>query len=217
VKKILGKIFINTGQNCLSINRILVQEGIHDKLVVKLTEKVEGLRVGLSHLEGIEIGPLANQRQLEKVSAHVEDAVSKGARLLCGGRRPTDRDLQRGFYYLPTVLDGVTTEMRIASEETFGPVAPVMTFGDQDEAVAIANSTRYGLIGYVLSGDVDRAWRVAERLDFGVIGINDLQPMMPEAPVCGWKESGLGVKGSRYGLYEFMEFQYVGVDLERPT
>lgn len=208
--------FINSGQTCVAANRLLVHERIADDFIREFVQRTKTLKVGIGDDPDVDLGPLVSEQQLQKVIGHVEDAVAKGAHALCGGTRPADRALDQGWFYLPTALDQVTPQMRVAVEETFGPVAPVMRFVTEEEAIAIANMTRYGLAAYVLTKDLERGWRMAERLEFGTVGINDARPFIPEAPFGGHKQSGLGVKGSHFGLDEFLELKHVSVEFREP-
>ncbi len=211
VEGAIASKFRNTGQTCVCANRILVQDGIYDPFAARLAEKAAQMKVGPADGPGVSQGPLINASALEKVEAHVADALAKGARLLTGGRRHA---LGRTFYE-PTVLCDVTAEMRCAQEETFGPVAPLFRFTSEDEVVAIANDTPYGLAAYFYTRDIGRAWRVAERLEAGMIGVNEGVISNEVAPFGGVKESGLGREGGRHGIEECLEMKYImmgGID-----
>ena len=195
----------NTGQTCVCANRILVQDGVYDAFAERLAAKVAKLKVGPGPEKGIAQGPLINQAAVEKVEAHIADAVDKGARLVTGGAR---HDLG-GTFFQPTVLAGVTTDMRVAREETFGPVAPLFRFQSEEEAVAMANDTEYGLAAYFYSRDLGRVWRVSEGLEYGIVGVNAGIVSTAVAPFGGFKQSGLGREGSRYGIDEYLEVKYV--------
>jgi succinate-semialdehyde dehydrogenase/glutarate-semialdehyde dehydrogenase len=195
----------NAGQTCVCANRLLIQDGIYDAFAEKLAVAVGGLKVGDGMAEGTSQGPLINQAAVEKVEQHIGDAVSKGARILCGGQRHA----KGGTFFEPTILADVTPQMRVASEETFGPVAPLFRFHSEDEAVRMANDTEFGLAAYFYSRDIGRVWRVAEALEYGIVGINEGIISTELAPFGGIKESGLGREGSRYGMDEFTEIKYL--------
>jgi succinate-semialdehyde dehydrogenase/glutarate-semialdehyde dehydrogenase len=197
--------FRNMGQTCVCANRIYAQEGIYDAFVAKLTEVVGKLRVGDGAQDGVQQGPLINEAAVEKVEPHVADALEKGAKATIGGRR---HRLGR-TYYEPTVLAGLDASMRIAREETFGPVAPVFKFKDEADAIRLANDTQYGLAAYFYARDLGRVWRVAEALEYGMVGINSGAISTELAPFGGVKESGLGREGSRHGAEEFVEVKYM--------
>mgnify|MGYP001819895099 CR=1 FL=1 len=195
----------NAGQTCVCANRILVQDGIYDAFADKLAAAVADLQVGDGMQEGTNQGPLINQAAVEKVEQHIEDALSKGARVMCGGHR----HVRGGTFFEPTILADVTPTMRVASEETFGPVAPLFRFSTEEEAIGMANDTEYGLAAYFYSRDIGRVWRVAEALEYGMVGINEGIISTELAPFGGVKESGLGREGSRYGIDEFTEMKYL--------
>jgi succinate-semialdehyde dehydrogenase/glutarate-semialdehyde dehydrogenase len=195
------------GQTCVCANRILVQDGVYDAFAEKLASRVAKMKVGPGTEEGVVQGPLINEAGLRKVEAHVEDALQKGAKALVGGKRHA---LGHTFFE-PTVLSGANREMRLAAEETFGPVAPLFRFKAEDEAIDFANDTPYGLAAYFYARDIGRIWRVAERLEFGIIGINEGIVATEVAPFGGVKESGLGREGSRHGIEEFLEMKYTFV------
>ncbi|MGR3593366.1 MAG: NAD-dependent succinate-semialdehyde dehydrogenase [Limimaricola soesokkakensis] len=203
---ILSK-FRNAGQTCVCTNRIYVQSGLHDAFAERLARRVSELRCGNGMEEGTEIGPLISEAALAKVEAHVEDARRQGAALLTGGRRG------EGRLYAPTVLSGVTPAMRIASEETFGPVAGIFRFETEREVVEAANAVDYGLASYVYTRDLDRSWRMMEALDYGMVGINTGQISTEVAPFGGIKQSGQGREGSRYGLDDYLEMKYACIGL----
>ncbi len=195
----------NTGQTCVCANRLIVQAGIHDAFAARLAEKVAAMKVGPGTGEGVVIGPLINDKAIVKVEALVNEAVAAGARVEVGGQR---HDLG-GLFYQPTVLTGATPDMRLFNEEIFGPVAPIVKFETEDEAVALANATPFGLAAYFYSRDVGRCWRVAEAIEAGMVGINEGLISTEVAPFGGVKESGLGREGSSEGLDEYFETKYL--------
>jgi succinate-semialdehyde dehydrogenase/glutarate-semialdehyde dehydrogenase len=197
--------FRNAGQTCVCANRILVQDGIHDRFVAALRARVAAMRVGPGTDPGVAIGPLVDEKGFAKVERHVEDARRRGAQVLAGGR---PHALGRTFYE-PTLLTGVTLDMAMTHEETFGPVAGVTRFRDEAEAVRIANDTPYGLAAYLFARDASRIWRVAGALESGMVGINTGLVSTPEAPFGGVKESGLGREGSHHGVDEWVEVKYL--------
>jgi len=195
----------NMGQTCVCANRILVQEGIYDAFAEKLADKVRSLKVGPGTEPGVTQGPLINENAVKKVEAHIADAVAKGARVLTGGKRHA---LGHTFFE-PTVIAEVTTDMAVAAEETFGPLAPLFRFRTEEEAIRIANDTPYGLAAYFYARDIGRVWRVAEALEVGIVGINDGIISTELAPFGGVKQSGLGREGSHHGVEEFLDMKYV--------
>lgn len=197
--------FRNTGQTCVCANRIYVQSEVHDKFAQMLTKAVRKLKVGDGMADGVNQGPLIDEAGLAKVREHVADAVGRGAHVLCGGRRHK----LGGLFFQPTVLAGVTADMQINSEETFGPVAPLIRFDTEEEAVALANDSPFGLASYFYTKDLARAHRVAERIESGIVGINTGLISTPAAPFGGVKQSGLGREGSKYGINEFLEIKYL--------
>ena len=205
--------FLNTGQACISPNRMYVAEKLVDDFVGTLQERVSKMKAGNGFEEGVTIGPLVNEAAVAKVETQVEDAKAQGAEVVCGGERLTTGDLGKGHFFAPTVLNGVTPEMRIYREETFGPVAPIIPFTDEREALALANDTHYGLAAYVYTRDIARAMRMFEGLNFGIIGINDINPASAAAPFGGMKDSGLGREGSREGIVEYLETKVGGFSI----
>jgi succinate-semialdehyde dehydrogenase/glutarate-semialdehyde dehydrogenase len=201
----------NSGQTCVCANRLLVQDGVYDAFAERLAARVENLKVGPGTQEGVDEGPLINREAVEKVEAHVADALAKGARLVCGGARHA----LGGTFFQPTVLADVTPDMRVAREEIFGPVAPLFRFSKEEEAVAMANDTQYGLASYFYSRDLGRVWRVSEALEYGMVGVNTGMVSTAIAPFGGVKQSGLGREGSRYGIEEYLEVKYVCLDVGR--
>ncbi len=205
VEGAMASKFRNAGQTCVCANRILVQHGVHDAFAAKIAAKVAKLKVGAGTEPGVEQGPLIDMAALEKVQAHVADAVEKGARVLVGGRRHA----LGGVFFEPTVMTGVKREMRVMREETFGPVAPLLRFESEAEAIQLANDTESGLAAYFYSRDVGRVFRVAEALDFGMIGVNTGAISNEVAPFGGMKQSGIGREGSSHGIEEYLEIKYV--------
>lgn len=203
--------FRNAGQTCVCANRIYVQSGIHDEFVARFAKRVSALEVGDGAARGVEIGPLINADGMAKVVAHVEDATTQGAQIVCGGT-PHPAGPQ---YYTPTVLTGVTHDMRMAREETFGPVAPVYRFETEAEVVSWANETQSGLAAYFYTQDVSRTYRVYEALDYGIVGVNTGIISTEVAPFGGVKESGLGREGGPHGIDEFLEVKYgcIGISI----
>jgi len=205
VEGALASKYRNSGQTCVSANRILVQAGVYDRFAEKLAAEVAKLNVGPGTEEGVEQGPLIHAAAIAKVEAHVRDAVAGGAKVLTGGKRHA----LGGNFFQPTVLTEVAPEMTIAQEETFGPVAPLFRFHDEDEAVTMANDTPFGLAAYFYTRDLSRGWRVAEALEYGMIGVNEGIISSELAPFGGVKESGQGREGSHHGIDEFVELKYV--------
>ena len=197
--------FRNTGQTCVCANRILVQDSVYDAFAEKLAAAVAKLKVGNGLEAGISQGPLIDLAAVEKVEEHVADATEKGARVVSGGKRHA----LGGSFYEPTILAEVTTEMKVTTEETFGPVAPLFRFETEDQAVAMANDTEFGLASYFYARDLGRVWRVGEALESGIVGINTGIISTEVAPFGGVKESGVGREGSHYGLDEFLEVKYL--------
>ena len=201
----------NAGQTCVCANRLLVQDGIYDAFAAKMAEAVDALKVGNGLEDGTQQGPLIDMRAVEKVEEHIADATSKGAKVVTGGER---HDLG-GSFFQPTLLTGVTTEMAVAREETFGPVAPLFRFSSEDEAIRMANDTEFGLAAYFYSRDIGRIWRVSEGLEYGIVGVNEGIISNEVAPFGGVKESGIGREGSKYGMDDFVEIKYLcmgGID-----
>ncbi len=197
----------NTGQTCVCANRILVQDKVYDAFAARLREKVLTLKVGRGVESGVTQGPLIDDQALAKVEAHIADAVAKGAKVAVGGRRHA----LGGTFFEPTILTDVTPAMRVAREETFGPVAPLFRFKSEDDAVRMANDTEFGLAAYFYSRDIGRVWRVSEALEYGIVGVNAGIISNEIAPFGGMKQSGIGREGSKYGIEEFLEIKYVCV------
>jgi succinate-semialdehyde dehydrogenase/glutarate-semialdehyde dehydrogenase len=197
--------FRNCGQTCVCTNRFLVEESIHDEFVARLSAKIESLQVGDGLEPGTTQGPLIDQPSLEKIDSLVQASLAMGALAQSGGRRHA----LGGLFYEPTLLDKARQEMPVCQEEIFGPVAPIVSFNSEDQALDIANDTRYGLASYVFTKDLRRFWRVSEKLEYGMVGVNEVSISSCEAPVGGVKESGLGREGGHQGLDEFMETKYI--------
>ncbi len=205
VRGAIASKYRNSGQTCVCANRFIVQEGVYGPFAEKLVAAVQQLKVGGGFEEGVQQGPLIDLNALHKVEEQVRDAVAKGARIACGGKRLGSI----GFFFEPTVLLGATSEMLIAKEETFGPVAPLFVFKEDCEAVALANNTPFGLASYFYSRDIGRIWRTAEALEYGMVGINTGRMSSEAAPFGGIKESGIGREGSKYGIEEYLEMKYL--------
>ena len=204
VRGALVSKFRNSGQTCVCTNRFLVQDSIYETFAATLVEAVSALKVGAGTAPGTDLGPLIDGAAVDKVLAHIRDAVAKGAIVLQGGE---SHDLG-GTYFQPTVLGNVSANCDIATEETFGPIAPLFRFSDEDEAIRLANDTVFGLAAYVYTKDLARAWRVSGALEYGMVGVNEGLISTELAPFGGVKESGFGREGSRYGIDEYMEFKY---------
>ncbi len=197
--------FRNSGQTCISANRMLVQDGIYDAFLGRFTSEVRALKVADGFTEGVQVGPLIDEPALEKVEAHVADALERGAELVTGGSRLD------GQFYGPSILTGVAPEMRMSREETFGPVAAIARFETEDDAIAIANATPYGLAAYYMTTDLARTWRVGEALEYGIVGVNTGLISTEVAPFGGVKESGIGREGSSFGVDDWTELKYWAV------
>ncbi len=197
--------FRNTGQTCVCANRLFVQDGVYDQFAKKLVVKVAAMKIGSGLEDGVMQGPLIDMKAVEKVEEHIADAVGKGAQVVTGGKRHA----KGGSFFEPTVLTGVKTNMKVTNEETFGPVAPLFRFKTEQELIKLANDTEYGLASYFYSRDIGRIWRVAEALEYGMVGINVGIISNEVAPFGGVKESGIGREGSKYGLEEFLEVKYL--------
>ncbi len=195
--------FRNSGQTCVCVNRIYVQDKVYDEFIMKFSKAVSALKVGNGMDKDVQIGPLINEKGLSKVKQHIDDAVSKGAEIIVGGKE------LEGLYFTPTVLSNATRDMIISKEEVFGPVAPIFRFSTEEEAITMANDTEFGLAAYFYSKEVSRCWRVAESLEYGMVGINEGMISTEVAPFGGIKESGMGREGSKYGMDYFMEIKYL--------
>ena len=211
VEGAIASKYRNTGQTCVCANRFLVQGGVYDEFATKLAAASAALRVGPGFTGGVEQGPLIDMAAVEKVEDHIRDAVEAGASVVAGGKRHT----LGGTFFEPTVLTGVTPTMKVAREETFGPLAPLFKFDAEEDAIRLANATEFGLAAYFYSRDIGRIWRVGEALEYGIVGVNVGIISTEVAPFGGMKESGIGREGSHYGLDEFMEVKYLclgGID-----
>jgi len=212
VRGTIGAKFRNMGQTCVCANRIYVQSAIHDSFVARMTDLVEQMGIGKGTDDGVQVGPLINDAAIEKVQRHIDDAVSKGARLRTGGALAAIDGLADRFYR-PTVLEGMTREMLIATEETFGPVAPICRFDSEEQAITMANDSIYGLAAYFYTRDASRLMRVAEALEYGIVGANDGAPSTAQAPFGGVKQSGFGREGGKYVMNEYTDIKYVSWQL----
>jgi succinate-semialdehyde dehydrogenase/glutarate-semialdehyde dehydrogenase len=204
VQGAIASKYRNTGQTCVCANRLLVQEGVYDSFVAKLVNAVRKLRVGDGLKGATEQGPLIDEKAVAKVEEHVADALAKGGKLALGGKRHS----LGGTYFEPTIITGVTPAMMVAREETFGPVAPIFAFKDEKQAIRMANDTEFGLASYFYTRDLARAWRVAEGLEYGIVGLNTGLISTEVAPFGGVKESGCGREGSKYGILDYTELKY---------
>ncbi len=205
VQGAIASKFRNAGQTCVCANRIYVQAGVYDAFAEKLAEAVRRLKVGNGMDEGVEQGPLIDEAAVKKVQEHLQDAVAKGARILTGGKPHA----LGGTFFEPTVLTGATPQMQLSREETFGPVAPLFRFESDEEAVRLANDTEFGLASYFYSRDIQRVWRVAESLEYGIVGINTGLISNEVGPFGGVKQSGLGREGSHYGIDDYVVIKYL--------
>jgi succinate-semialdehyde dehydrogenase / glutarate-semialdehyde dehydrogenase len=204
IEGFLASKFRNAGQTCVCANRVLVQDGVYDAFVAKMTARTAALKVGNGADDGVQIGPLITEKATENVARMVDEAIAAGAKAETGGTRS-------GFgaqFYEPTILSGVTQDMAIARQEIFGPIAPVIRFTDEAEAIRIANDTPYGLSAYFYARDIGRVWRVMEGLEYGMVALNDGMLSTEVAPFGGIKESGMGREGSKYGIDEYLEIKY---------
>jgi succinate-semialdehyde dehydrogenase/glutarate-semialdehyde dehydrogenase len=197
----------NTGQACVAANRLLVQAGIYDAFATRLAEATAALKVGNGMEAGVVQGPMINEEAVRKVEEHIADALAKGARVAVGGKR----HVLGGPFFQPTVLTNVSRDALIFNEETFGPVAPLFRFETEEEAIALANDTPFGLAAYLYARDVGRIFRVVERLEFGMVGVNEGLISTEVAPFGGVKTSGLGREGSKYGIDDYLEIKYVAL------
>lgn len=199
--------FRNSGQTCVCANRIFVQEGIYDAFAEKFTAAVKAMKVGNGLEAGVELGPMINAKGMEKVEQHIQDAQSKGGKVTTGGKR---HDLGACFFE-PTVVTDASTEMKFFREETFGPLAPLFKFKTEEEAIRLANDTEYGLAAFLYTANMSRIWRVGEALEYGMVGVNSVSIVAPQAPFGGWKQSGIGTEGSKYGIEDYLEIKLMAV------
>ncbi|MDN5698588.1 MAG: NAD-dependent succinate-semialdehyde dehydrogenase, partial [Rubrobacter sp.] len=199
----------NAGQTCVCANRIYVQSGVAQEFTQKLKDKMAVMKVGNGFEEGVSVGPLIGPGAVEKVERHVKDARDQGAEVILGGEKSNGSD--GGYFYRPTVITGATENMLVANEETFGPVAALFSFETEEEVVERANDTIYGLSGYYYTRDIGRVMRLAERLEYGILGANDGMPSTAQAPFGGVKESGFGREGSHHGIEEYLDVKYVSM------
>jgi len=210
VEGILASKFRNSGQTCVCANRIYVHDKVYDEVARRLVSAVGQLRPGHGVASGITQGPLIDDDAVAKVEAHIADAIAQGATVLTGGKRHA----LGGTFFEPTVLVGAASSMRVAREETFGPLAPLFRFSSDEEVVAMANDTEFGLAAYFFSRNLARVWRVAEALEYGMVGINTGMISNEVAPFGGIKQSGLGREGSRHGIDEYLEMKYLCMELD---
>ena len=207
VEGALASKFRNAGQTCVCANRIYVQESVAEAFAAKLAEKARGLKLGRGTEAGVAMGPLIDDRAVAKMEEHVADALAKGGQVLVGGKRS---DLGSTFFE-PTVMTGITQAMKVTKEETFAPLAPIITFADEAEVIEMANATEFGLASYFYAKDMARVWRVAEALESGMVGVNTPALANEMAPFGGVKQSGLGREGSKYGIEGFLEIKYINI------
>jgi succinate-semialdehyde dehydrogenase/glutarate-semialdehyde dehydrogenase len=204
--------FRNAGQTCICANRIYVQDSVMEPFTEKLAQRVQAMKIGNGMEQGVEIGPLIDEEALNKVHSQVQDALDKGAKLVSGGKRWNQEGIS-GAFYEPTILSRVDDSMIICYEETFGPVAPLISFSTEEEVLEKANNVEYGLAAYAFTNDLGRTFRVAEGLEYGIVGMNDPLPSVAQAPFGGWKESGMGREGGHYGMEPFLEVKYISMGM----
>jgi succinate-semialdehyde dehydrogenase/glutarate-semialdehyde dehydrogenase len=209
VDGILASKYRNAGQTCVCANRIYVQAGVYEEIAKRLVAKVEAMKVGDGFADGVTQGPLIDSSAVEKVQEHIADATAHGAKVIAGGKPHA----LGGTFFEPTVVRDVTQSMRFATEETFGPVAPLFRFESEEEVIGMANDTIFGLAAYFFTRDYARIWRVSEALEYGIVGINTGIISNEVGPFGGVKQSGLGREGSKYGIEEYLEIKYLCVDL----
>ena len=205
VEGAMASKYRNAGQTCVCANRILVQDSVYDAFAAKLAERVSKLKIGNGLEPGVTIGPMIDSNAITKVEEHIADAVAKGAKVMAGGKRHA----LGGLFFEPTILTGVNTSMKVTKEETFGPVAPLFRFNDEAEAIKMSNDTEFGLAAYFFGRDIGRVWRVAEALEYGIVGVNTGLISTEVAPFGGVKQSGLGREGSKYGIEDYLSIKYI--------
>ena len=203
----------NSGQMCICTNRLYVHESVVDAFTEKLIARLKKTKVGDGRQKGVEIGPLVDEEALNGVMEHIRDAKEKGGNVIFGGNRLTEGEYSKGFFLEPTVITNVTPDMKITYEETFGPVVPIIPFKEEEAVLEMANDTRYGLAAYFYTKDNSRCFRVAEALEYGIIGVNDGSPTQTQAPFGGFKESGLGREGGRYAMESFLETKFISMSI----
>lgn len=214
VEGAIASKFRNCGQVCVATNRIFVHESIEKKFIDALRKRVKELKVGNGLEENINIGPIINRQGYEKIEEHVKDALAKGGKIEVGGKgRHEGSNTEGGYFYEPTVLSCITEDMLMMKEETFGPVVPITTFKTDEEVIQKANDTEYGLAAYLFTESLSRGIRVSERLEYGIIGLNDGKPSTAQAPFGGFKESGIGREGGHFGIEEFLEIKFISIGL----
>ena len=212
VEGALASKFRNAGQTCVCANRFFIHRDIYAEFASLFTAAVAKLEVGNGLQPTVHVGPLIDQHAVAKVRQHLQDALEQGAQVLVGGQQPAQ--MGGSTFWQPTVLVDATPAMVVAREETFGPLAPLIAFDDHDDVVALANDSRYGLAAYFFTRDIGRVWQVAERLEYGIVGVNDGVPATPTAPFGGYKQSGLGREGGPTGIDEYLETKYVSIRLK---
>ncbi len=211
---VIASKFRNAGQTCICTNRIYAQKTIAERFADILVTKMKKLVVGNGLQPEVTIGPLINEAAVAKTEDHIQDSINKGAQVVYGGKKPAGEMFEKGHFYEPTILLHATHEMKIATEETFGPVAPIFEFDTEEEALRLANDTSYGLAAYFYTKDVSRVFRMSEGLEYGIIGINDPVPTTAQAPFGGVKESGVGREGGKYGLEDYLEYKFLSLELD---
>mgnify|MGYP001019283863 CR=1 FL=1 len=214
VKEVMGAKIRNCGQMCVAINRFYVHDSIMEEFLEKLRASFSQYKIGDGFEEGVHLGPLINKESYDKVNYHLEDALNKGGQVFFGGRGYHRADTEKaGYFFEPTILINVKDNMLIMKEETFGPIIPIKSFGEEEEVIRAANNTNYGLAAYVFTQDLSRSIRVSEKLEYGIIGLNDGTPSTVQAPFGGFKESGLGREGGHHGLDAFLETKYISMGI----